>query len=85
MNIDKNIKQVITKHVDIALDFDKINNDNYLDEIGINSINFIRMIIELEEEYDIQFDIDRLGIESFEKVGNLIFYVDKLVGAKVNN
>lgn len=84
MSIDNRIKQVIAKHIDIAMDIDKINQDTFLDEIGVNSINFIRMIIEIEEEYEIQFDIDMLGLESYEKVGNFIAYVEKLVGTKVH-
>jgi acyl carrier protein len=85
MSIDNSIKLVIIKHIDIALNIDKISSDQYLADIGVNSINFIRMIIEIEQEYDIQFDIDKLGIESFEQVGNFIAYVDKLVRIQVNN
>lgn len=84
MSIDNSLKQIIAKHIDIALDIDKISNDHYLDQIGVNSINFIRMIIEIEQEYNIEFDIDMLAIESFEKVGHFISYVEKLVGLQVN-
>lgn len=56
MSIDNSLKQIIAKHIDI----DKISNDHYLDQIGVNSINFIRMIIEIEQEYNIEFDIDML-------------------------
>lgn len=82
MNIADNVKQVISKHVDIVVDIDKMKDEVRLDEIGVNSINFIRMIIELETQYDIQFDIDMLGVNNFEIVGNLVHYVVKLVESK---
>lgn len=82
MSIDDSIKRIITKHIDIALEIEEIGNDHYLDQIGVNSINFIRMIIEIEQEYEVEFDIEMLGIESFEKVGNFIAYAEKLVGSR---
>ena len=83
VNVINHAKQVISKHVDIVVEMDKMGDDVRLDEIGVNSINFIRMIIELETYYDIQFDIDMLGVSNFELVGNFVKYVAKLVEEKV--
>lgn len=82
MNIIDHVKQVISKHVDIVVDIDKMSDEVRLDEVGVNSINFIRMIIELETHYDIQFDVDMLGANNFEIIGNFVNYVVKLVEAK---
>ncbi len=82
MSVVEHVKQVISKHVDIVVEIDKMQDDVRLDEIGVNSINFIRMIIELEDYYDILFDMDMLGISEFEVVGNFVNYVVQLVEKK---
>lgn len=82
MNMIDHVKQVIGKHVDIVVDIEKMSDEVRLDEVGVNSINFIRMIIELETYYDIQFDVDMLGVNNFEIIGNFVNYVTKLVDTK---
>lgn len=82
MSVVEHVKQVISKHVDIVVEIDIMQDDVRLDEIGVNSINFIRMIIELEDYYDILFDMDMLGISEFEIVGNFVNYVVQLVEKK---
>ncbi len=82
MDVIRNVKEVISKHVDIVVDIDKMGDDVRLDEIGVNSINLIRMIIELETYYDVEFDVDMLGVSNFEIVGNFVNYVANLVEKK---
>lgn len=76
--MDMQIKSIISKHVDIALKIEDIHHDTTLDMIGVNSINFIRIVIEIEQLFGITFDVDYLGYEMFENVQRLVDYVDLL-------
>lgn len=78
-SIEERVKEIVTSHVDFAVDINSIDKNSYLDVIGVNSINFIRTVLQLEEEYSIQFDIDKLDFGTFETFGNLIKYVEELV------
>ena len=77
-DIEQRVKEIVTSHVDVAVDINSINNDCFLDLIGVNSINFIRAVLQLEDEYSIQFDIEKLDFWAFENFGNLVSYVEKL-------
>ncbi len=79
MELRKKILEMISGHVDIAFDISQVKDDDSLEQLGVNSINFIRVIIELEMTYNIQFDVDYLGTEVFENIGVFVEYVNDLV------
>lgn len=78
--LERRVKEILTSHVDIAVDIDHIDVNSFLDTIGVNSINFIRSVLDIEGEFDFQFDIDLLGYESFGTVKELISYVKQNAG-----
>ncbi|MEK4477160.1 acyl carrier protein [Paenibacillus sp. FSL R7-0048] len=78
-SVEQRVREIITSHVDVSVDMDKVKNNSYLDTIGVNSINFIRSVLDLESEYTIEFDIDMLGFDSFETFGNLVKYVEQKI------
>ena len=75
---DRRIIEIIAGHVDIALNVNDIKSGDFLDNIGINSINFIRIVIEIENEFGISFDVDYLGFEVYENIQALLDYVSSL-------
>ena len=79
MEFRNSVLELISSHVDIAFDINQVKDDDTLEQLGVNSINFIRVIIELEMIFNIQFDVDYLGTEAFENVVTFVEYVKKLV------
>lgn len=54
-----------------------INDD--LAYLGINSINYVKIVIELEDELDIEFEDDKIDFSQFPTFTDLCTYVEKLV------
>lgn len=79
MDLRNSVLELISSHVDIAFDINQVKDDDTLEQLGVNSINFIRVIIELEMMFNIQFDVDCLGTEAFENVVAFVEYVKELV------
>lgn len=79
MDLRNIVLGMVSSHVDIAFDINQVKDDDTLEQLGVNSINFIRVIIELEMTYDVQFDVDYLGMEVFENIGKFVEYVRNLV------
>lgn len=46
-----------------------------LSDLGINSITFILIVVELESVYEIEFDDDMLALENANNIRTLIDYV----------
>lgn len=46
-------------------------NTNIIDEVGIDSLEMIQFILQLEDEYEIEIDFDELDIELFTNAKKL--------------
>lgn len=79
MEIENKIKGIVSSHVDVALEPNKIQDSDFLDVLGVNSINFIRIVIELEEMYGCEFDVDMLSFDVFSNFGDFVKYVKNIV------
>ncbi len=67
------IKRVLTEQpeeVDINLDGIK-EEDNIL-ELGLNSISYIKLIVEIENEFDIEFEDCMLDYTTMESIKDII-------------
>ena len=53
-------------------------NDICMRDLGINSVNYIKIIVDLESEFDIEFDDDML-IDKNSSIGDFILNVQKLI------
>lgn len=57
--IDKVVGKQLSKEID------KIEEDENLFDIGLNSIGFISIIIEIENQYGVFFEQDDLDLDKF--------------------
>ena len=73
----------IKTHGIIANVSDKITEDISLDtdlkSIGLDSISFIQTVVNLETEFDFEFDDGKLQITEFPTVNSMIEYIESNV------
>ena len=63
---------------DEEIDFEgSITEDTQLKNLGINSLNIIKFIVKLEDEFEMEFEDDMLRRGKFETVGDLAEYIYK--------
>ena len=55
-----------------------VDLETNLEEIGVSSVDFIKLIVGIENEFDIEFDDEHLSYEKFKTVRDLIDYLDEL-------
>lgn len=78
--VGEKIIKIITKCMDNNSDFTDtiaITLETSLDELNISSIDFIKVIIELEEEFDLEFDNEMLLYEAFTDINSIVKYIIK--------
>ena len=56
--------------------------DLKLSEIGVNSITFIKIIVTIEETFDIEFEDDYLDYEQFDTIQDVCDYIAQLKNEK---
>ncbi|WP_054742428.1 phosphopantetheine-binding protein [Cellulosilyticum ruminicola] len=76
--IEKRTAEIILKH---------INNNGLTPEqllisdlrtLNINSLNFIKIIVDIEEEFDVEFEDDKINYEMFGNITDLIGMIEEL-------
>lgn len=58
---------------------EEVTSDTPLD---IDSIEFVRIVVELEEEFEIEFQDFDLNINSFQKISDYILYINNRLEEK---
>lgn len=57
------------------LEIEEVSPDTPLVDLGLSSIDFIKLVVAIEDQYDIQFDDNDLDPGQFVKVSDIYQYV----------
>ena len=75
-SIDKEIVKLIFEIGELS---DNINLNTTFDEIELDSIEFITIIVEVETNYEIEFDDENMLINNYRSIGDFVEYVKKKI------
>ena len=73
--IESKIRNILKENVDLKIPIEQINLEDNLLQIGMDSINCIKVILGIEEEFNYQFDDEDLNYENFHNISSLINYI----------
>lgn len=59
------------------LDPTMIEYADLVDDLGIDSITFISMVVEIEERFGIEFPDDLLSLDNFRKINGIVDIVER--------
>lgn len=82
--IESRLQKIIDEKEELVFLKGKFNTDADIAGMGINSLMFIKLIIEIENEFDMEFDDDDLDMENLNTFGDLIKYIDIHVDDTIN-
>ena len=76
----KEILEKVQEIISLILDEKKLLHfeDNLIEDVGLNSINYIAVIVNIEEIFEISFPDEALADGVFETVNDLIRMIEKL-------
>jgi len=75
VNIEQKVKEVIAEN--LMIEVEKVDNDSHLQEhLGMDSLDCIEIVMELEEQFNIEIDED--AMEQINTVQGLIDLVTNL-------
>lgn len=57
---------------------ENIDEKTKLDEISLDSLSFIEVIVKIEEEFNIEFDIDQAVLSSWETAEEIVLAVEEM-------
>lgn len=76
-DIHAQIAQIIADNLEGEETLEQLKENDDLTELEINSILFIKIIIGIENQFNIEFDDEALDYSKFVSMENLIYYVQE--------
>lgn len=73
------IKQIIIRNLEIQRALQDLNAESFLQELGVNSIEFIKIVVDIESTFGFEFADDDLDANKFPTIQSLICYVEKRI------
>lgn len=73
-----NIREILKANCDPEA-VDRLKTDENFISLEINSIAAVKIVVALEDQFDITFENDKLDISTFECIDNLAEYILKKI------
>jgi acyl carrier protein len=83
LNIQAGVNEAL-QEIAIGIEDRELNSEVLLADLGIDSMKFVELLVQIEEKLDIVFDESDLGIEFLRNIGDLEALVQKTIAQKVN-
>ena len=68
--VKKTIKEIIGN--DLAYDIDNIGDNESLLMIVVNSLNVIKLIMRIEEEFDLEFEDEDIALKNWKDIKTIV-------------
>jgi acyl carrier protein len=83
-DIELKVKEVLKESIEFKdkTDIDRLGPEDDLLVMGMNSITFLKVIVALEDAFDIEMDEDQLNIENFRTINLVVSAIEKLQPAQ---
>ncbi|MCX8130467.1 MAG: acyl carrier protein [Clostridia bacterium] len=72
--IESKLVSIIKQNVSFINDIDPANK---LQDLGINSITFIKIVVAIEAEFGFEFNDDELNYDKFNSLSDVVKYIDE--------
>ena len=72
-------EEIIVHAIQSILNESEIDTNLDFRSIGINSLSFIQLVVNLEDQFDVEFDDENLDIEHYKNVKEFCCYVNTLI------
>ena len=60
---------------EVVIDLNNIEDSSLISDFGMNSIYFVLFVVQVEEEFEIEFEDDYLYMEQFSTFGDVVNYI----------
>lgn len=73
------IRQIIADEMGIDIE-DITDNAHFIDDLNMDSLDYVEMIMRCEEEFEIQINEDEDEVTDHETVGKFVAFIEQKVG-----
>lgn len=80
MNIEEKIKKIICDiaNIDVS-DEDNLKDKNLIEDLKYDSIMLVRMMVEMEKEFVVEFDDEEIELEILSNYNKIVILISKKI------
>lgn len=78
-DIETLVREIIKETVELTVPVEEIGNEDDLMNLGMDSINSIKVVVAIEEKFGFEFYDEDLNIENFKNIRKLVSYIENRV------
>lgn len=82
MDIEKEIRNIIASNIKTTEPIDTYDANGSLQNIGMDSIIFVQIIVELENEFDIEFPDNKLSITESGTIASMVDIIKSVLESR---
>lgn len=74
--IEIKLRNLLNDNIKLNVPIEKLSIEDDLNYLGVNSILYIKLIVAIEDEFDIEFDNDYLAVGSLKNLNMFMDYIE---------
>lgn len=78
-NIENRVREIVLNMLELKMTNDDLLSDTELQNIGMNSISFVKLIVEIENQFNIEVPDDKLLITEAGTIKKLSEIIESCV------
>lgn len=81
LEIENKLRLAIRNCLNVNVDFNKIGNQDNLFDLGLDSVQGIKLFVVIEEQFEIEFFDDDYNLDNFKNIDLIINLIQKHVSS----
>ena len=74
---EQEIRTILSNNLSSTVDFNEVSSDESLSKLGFNSVDFIKVAVELETAFEIIFGDEDLDFDNFDTIDNIVKFINE--------
>ena len=71
------LRETISNYIHTNIDFTKIGAQDNLFDLGLDSLQGIKLLVVIEEQFEIEFHDDEYNLENFKSIESIVNLLQK--------
>ncbi len=77
--IESEVRDIIMENAELTIPIEQVGNEDDLMSLGMDSINSIKVILAIEQEFGFEFQDDELNFENFLNIKKLALCIESRI------
>lgn len=74
--IESKVRNILKENIKTSINFDELGAEQSLMDAGFNSVDFIKVAVGLEAEFEFELGDDDLNFDNFDSIQKIVVFIE---------